>query len=156
VTQDLPFVDEHDAVVDAPAHEVFLAVAMRVGRAFEGGVIGRAFSALVGCVHRGASFTVPPVEGQEVNGFRVAKVVAPRELILEGRHRFAAYRLSFFVDPTAEGGSRLRARTDAVFPGVRGACYRALVIGSGAHAFIVRRMLGEMVSRAATARPIPS
>ncbi len=48
----------------------------------------------------------------------------------------------------AEGGSRLRARTDAIFPGVRGSVYRALVIGSGGHKFIVKWMLRDIVRQA--------
>jgi hypothetical protein len=153
VTGDLPFIDEHDAVIQAQANDVFLAVARGVGRSFANGAFGRACSGLLGCAHSGMSFTVPPLEGQEVNGFQVAKVESPHRLILEGRHRFASYRLSFFVDSLVEGQgrSRLRARTDANFPGFLGAMYRALVISSGAHAFIVRRMVRSIASRATPA-----
>jgi hypothetical protein len=91
---------------------------------------------------------VPPVEGQEANGFRVAKVTSPKLLVLEGRHRFATYRLSFFVDPLAEDRSHLRARTDAIFPGALGALYRALVIDSGGHEIVVRRMLVAIAKNA--------
>ncbi len=91
---------------------------------------------------------MPPIEGQEANGFRVAKVAAPKLLVLEGRHRFATYRLSFSIDPLAEGRSHLHARTDAVFPGAQGALYRAHVIGSGGHEIVVRRMLGAIARQA--------
>lgn len=148
---DLPFIDEYDATIEAPSIAVFQSVCRRLGRSFEGAA-GRAFTTLLGCAHRGNSFTDPPLPGQEVNGFRVAGVDEPRELILEGRHRFASYRLSFFIESLDPDRSRLRAKTEAAFPGVAGAFYRALVIGSGAHAFIVKQMLGSVASMALSGR----
>jgi hypothetical protein len=149
--RELPFIDELETVVAAPAAAVYLAVARRLARGLEGPG-PRAFSALLKCAHRGASYTVPPTEGQETNGFVVARADEPRVLVLEGEHRFATYRLSFFVDPLTEGRSRLRARTDAVFPGFSGAVYRALVIGSSAHEMLVKRMLAA-ISRQAIRSP---
>lgn len=148
---ELPFIDEFDATIGAPSAAVFESVCRRIGRSFEGAA-GRAFTALIGCAHRGNSFTTPPVPGQEVNGFRVAGVDEPRELILEGRHRFASYRLSFFIDALGEDRCRLRARTEASFPGVLGWVYRGLVIGSGAHAFIVEQMLGRVAAASRAGR----
>jgi hypothetical protein len=136
----LPFIDELEAVVEAPAAAVYLAVAKRMARGLEAPG-ARAFAALLKCAHRGASYTVPPIEGQETNGFVVARADEPRALVLEGQHRFATYRLSFFVDPLTERRSCLRARTEAVFPGFGGAVYRELVIGSSGHAILVKRML---------------
>jgi hypothetical protein len=144
---DLPFVDELAAEVAAPAAVAYLAATRRMARSFEGRG-ARVFSGFLRCVHRGNSFAVPPSVGQEGNGFRVARVDAPNALILEGAHRFATYRLSFFVDPISDSRSRVRARTDALFPGIQGALYRALVIGSSGHRRIVRRML-ESISRQA-------
>ncbi len=144
---ELPFIDEFDTTVEASAPLVFEATARTIGRSFEGS-LARAFSGLLGCVHRGTSYTVPPVEGQEANGFRVESVRPPTRLVLEGRHRFAMYRLSFFIEPLAEGRSHLRARTDALFPGFLGAVYRALVIGTGGHEIVVRRMLAGVARRA--------
>jgi hypothetical protein len=143
----LPFIDEFDVPVDAAPTETFLAAVRGMSRAFETAG-GRAFSAWLRCEHRGSTFSVPPEIGQEANGFRVARADAPTALVLEGRHRFAIYRLSFLIDPVGEGRSRLRARTHARFPGVSGRLYRALVIGSGGHALIVRRMLARMASSA--------
>lgn len=148
---DLPFIDEFDATIDAPPVAVFQSLCRRIGRGFEGAA-GRAFTSVIGCAYRGNSFTNPPIEGQEVNGFRVAKVDEPRELILEGRHRFASYRLSFFIESPGEGRSRLRAKTEAAFPGITGSVYRGLVIGTGAHAFIVKQMLGRVASMAVSGR----
>ena len=143
---DLPLIDEFDITVEASASLVFEATARNMGRSFEG-PLARVFSGLLGCVHRGTSYTVPPVEGQEANGFRVAAVNQPERLVLEGQHRFAMYRLSFVVDSLAEGRSQLRARTDALFPGIKGAVYHALVIRSGGHEVVVKRMLAAISRR---------
>ena len=144
---ELPFIDEFDVHVDAPAAAVFRALTRRVGRIFEGRA-SRVFTSFLGCVHRGATYTVPPVAGQESNGFRVAEVREPDRLVLEGRHRFATYRLSFLIDPLSEESVILRARTDALFPGWSGAIYRLLVIGTGAHEILARRMLVGIAKQA--------
>jgi hypothetical protein len=147
MTTDLPFIDEFDTVVEAPRSLVFAALARTAGRSFEAPG-GRAFTALLGCEHRGSSYTVPPLVGQETNGFQVAEVDEPARLVLQGRHRFAAYRLSFTIDDLGLGRSRLRARTDARFPGLKGAMYRGLVIGSGGHALIAKRLLRVIARKA--------
>jgi hypothetical protein len=147
MVSDLPFIDEFDTVIEAPSSRVFTALVLAVGRSFEGRG-GRVFTALLGCRHRGASYTLPPSVGQEINGFQVAEVSEPGSLVLQGEHRFARYRLAFFIEPLGDERSRLRARTDALFPGLRGSVYRALVIGSGGHAFIAKRLLA-VIARAA-------
>jgi hypothetical protein len=73
--------------------------------------------------------------------------VAPREIALAGHHRFARYVLTFRVEPR-DGSATLRAVTHAEFPGVRGALYRALVVGSGGHRFVTRRILKSIARRA--------
>jgi hypothetical protein len=151
VPDDLPFVDEFEVLIEASAGEVFLCAAARIGRSLEGQG-ARVFARLLGCAHRGASYTVPPVEGQETNGFRVAEVKHPKKLVMEGEHRFARYRLSFLIEPLAEKRALLRARTEAAFPGVVGAAYRALVIGSGGHEVVVHRMLASIAKRAEGSR----
>jgi hypothetical protein len=80
-------------------------------------------------------------------GFHVARVDPPRELALEGRHRFSRYRLSFEIEPRGRG-TRIRAVTHAEFPGVRGRLYRALVVGSGGHRILTRRVLKSIACRA--------
>jgi hypothetical protein len=57
--------------------------------------------------------------------------------------------LLFELDDTGRETTRLRARTYAEFPGTRGRAYRALVIGSGAHRLVTRRMLRDVAARAA-------
>jgi hypothetical protein len=81
------------------------------------------------------------------SGFAIVEESAPRHLALRGRHRFARYELAFDVDPSP-GGVTLRARTHAEFPGVAGRAYRALVIGSGGHLLLVRRMLRRIARSA--------
>ncbi len=53
------------------------------------------------------------------------------------------------LDDLDGDASRVRARTYAAFPGVTGRAYRALVIGSGAHRIVTRRLLSRVASRAA-------
>ena len=66
---------------------------------------------------------------------------------LKGRHPFAVYKLVFELD-SRSGSTRLRAVTWAAFPGLHGKAYRALVIGSGGHRVVVRRMLKHIATRA--------
>lgn len=80
-------------------------------------------------------------------GFRVARAERPREMTLVGRHRFSRYRLAFEIEP-AGPGARIRAVTHAEFPGVRGALYRALVVGSGGHRVVTKRILESIARRA--------
>lgn len=134
-------------MIEASALAVYEALTRHLGRHLSGKG-PRALAALLGCAHRGASLTTPPVEGQVVNGFVVAEAQAPNRLVLEGRHRFASYRLSFTVEPLPQKSTKLSARTDALFPGFSGALYRALVIGSGGHEIVARRMLAAVARRA--------
>ena len=144
---DLPFIDQFDVAVEASDRAVFEALTRHLEDAF-GSVTARVGAGLLGCVHRGASFAVPPVEGQVASGFVVSAVRSPNHLVLEGRHSFASYRLTFEIAPLAENRSQLIARTHALFPGLPGAAYRALVIGSGGHEILARRMLAAVAARA--------
>jgi hypothetical protein len=77
-------------------------------------------------------------------GFRVTEASAPHKLVLEGSHPFSRYALVFLIEERDSGGARVRAQTWAAFPGPHGRVYRALVIGSGMHAVLVRRMLRRL------------
>lgn len=112
----LPFVDEHAILIPAPRDRVWEALVRRAGSLSSGG--GSPLTRLLG--------TDPPA------GFAVTESVAGQRLTLTGRHRFSQYRLVFEL-ADAIGGTHLQALTYAVFPGVRGRAYRALVIGSRAH-----------------------
>jgi len=147
VAAELPFIDNLDTTVEASAPAVYEALARHLSRSL-GTAGARVACGILGCAHRGASLTTPPVEGQEVSGFMVAEARAPHRLVLEGRHRFATYRLSFTIDALSHNRAQLSARTEALFPGLTGAIYRALVIGSGGHEIVARRMLAAVAGRA--------
>ncbi len=89
-----------------------------------------------------------PRPGDCVPGFTVERSLRPSSLELSGRHRFSRYALVFELDETGEDGCRLRARTYAEFPGLAGRAYRTLVIGSGGHRLVVRRLLRDIAVRA--------
>ncbi|MGW8604206.1 hypothetical protein ACWGLB_35265 [Streptomyces sp. NPDC055893] len=136
----LPFVDEHVVVVDAGVEELWERLLVKVGRSLSTAG-GARYARVVGAVPRESGGVRPLGAGSEFPGFRVARVVPGQELALEGRHRFSTYSLVFRVEELGGGRCRLRAETRAVFPGVAGRVYRALVIGSGGHAFAMRRLL---------------
>lgn len=102
--------------------------------------------------------TAPPVEGATTfPGFRTATAIPPRELTLLGRHRFSSYTLTFRLDEAEPGGVRLRAETRATFPGPAGGLYRLLVLGTGTHARLTRRLLTTVRLRAERPwRPSPA
>jgi hypothetical protein len=111
-----------------------------------GGRPAQFFARAVGC-RETASSGMPGTVGSTIVGFAVAEADPPGRLVLEGEHHFSRYRLAFGIEPTA-GGSLVTATTDAEFPGLRGRLYRTAVIGSGAHAILVRRMLNGIRRRA--------
>ena len=143
---ELPLLDEHAVRTSVDPTWVWEALPGGIAAAFDHGR-GRAMAELLGCSDRRAEKPFAAVEGATIPGFRVARVVAPHELALEGHHRLARYVLTFRVEPRA-GGSTLRAVTHAAFPGVRGSLYRALVVGSGGHRLVTRRILKSIARRA--------
>lgn len=128
----LPFVDEHALTIAAGPQPSWAALQSVVSGSFASGA-ARLLTVLLGC--------------EDATGFHVVGSRPGRELALAGRHRFSRYALVFRLDPVAEG-TRLRAETRAEFPGLRGAAYRALVIGSGGHVVGTRRLLAVVKRRA--------
>lgn len=118
----LPYIDEHAISIDSSAGETWSALLRKM------------------CWDPADPNTVPV-------GFQLEEADAPRRLALRGRHPFARYRLVFELDPEPKG-VRLRALTFADFPGPHGKVYRALVIGSGGHRVVVRRMLRSIAAQA--------
>lgn len=88
---------------------------------------------------------------EPASGFAVVEEVPGRLVRLAGRHRFSRYELVFDLTDSQDGGSVVRARSYATFPGVLGRAYRAAVIGSGAHVVVTRRLLREVRRRATAA-----
>lgn len=143
----LPEIDEHVRTVAAapePTWDALLAVVAGTFRAVPGPLA--AAWGLAQPVRRGDWRR--PAPGDTVVGFAAVDVDPPRRLTLRGGHRFSRYALRFTLDPDGADRVTLRARTDAVFPGLLGRAYRLAVISSGGHAVAVRRMLAQVARRA--------
>lgn len=122
------------------------AIPIALQRAFDSPTAGF-MSAVLGCDEREASHPFAPVQSATLSGFRVAASTPPSELALEGCHRFSRYSLTFRIDDV-DGQVRVRAETRAEFPRFTGKLYRAVVIGSGGHVIVVRRLLRAIRRRA--------
>ena len=122
----LPFVDEHRMEIPAPREVVWTALREHVGSSLRAGE-RNPLTLLLGTEPRA--------------GFEVVREVPEHALCLAGRHRFSRYELVFEIADNPSGGTLLRARTSAEFPGARGRAYRALVIGSRLHVVAMKRML---------------
>jgi hypothetical protein len=83
-------------------------------------------------------------------GFTLDVAEPCERFALKGHHWFSVYKLIFLLSD-ADGGTRVTAQTWADFPGLKGKAYRALVIGSGGHRIVVRRMLKRIAAQAASA-----
>jgi len=147
----LPWLDEHTSVVAADPGRVWDAAADVVARSFSRGSSAR-YARVVGAEPLSVSGQWPSGEGSSVPGFRVVTAVPGEELGLAGRHRFSDYSLVFRVEPLGSGRSRLRAESRAAFPGCAGRGYRLLVVGTGAHAVGMRRLLAAIRRRAEVRR----
>ena len=136
----LPFVDEHTIAVDAPCEVAW-------------GALERYAAAACAAEHR---LLTRLLGAEPRSGFAIVEREPLRRLTLAGRHRFARYRLAFAL---VDGGTttELSAATYAAFPGVRARAYRGIVISSGAHAVVTKRMLHSIRRLAVTGRsPVPS
>jgi hypothetical protein len=142
--QGLPFIDEHAVTIDAPADRIWSALLSVLRRAMGGA--GR-WARVLGCDPLEATPMFDGKPGDTLPGFRVSEAEPGQRLALRGRHRFARYALTFLVD-----GNRLRALSHAEFPGVQGKLYRGMVIGTGAHRVITRRLLASVARVATPAR----
>ncbi|MFC9437910.1 hypothetical protein [Nocardia sp. NPDC057030] len=81
-------------------------------------------------------------------GFVLDEAQAPARLALKGRHWFSVYALVFELDDEGANRTRVRAKSWGNFPGPHGKIYRALVIGSGGHKIVVRRLLRQIAAAA--------
>lgn len=145
---ELPRIDEHATTIAADADAVWSALVSTVDRASSRPGLA-IFSKLVGCVDSTSSGPRPLAEGSTIPGFRVAVAVPPAELVLEGRHYFSTYALTFRLSRTgtADAASRLTAESRGTFPGLHGAAYRLLVIGTRGHVLAVKKLLATVKRR---------
>jgi hypothetical protein len=154
----LPYIDAHGVDVAADVDTTWVAL-LRVVRDGLGGAadewLGRALR--VEPRHASGRWEPDLEPGAALAGFTVERARRPELLSLRGRHRFSRYRLDFELTAArpdeTDVRTHVRARTWAEFPGLAGAAYRALVIGSGGHGLAVRRMLRRVAARAALAAP---
>jgi hypothetical protein len=147
--EQLPYIDEHSIIIDATRERVWGVLTQALCKDF-GGTASAPLTRLLGVAPaetrgnwRG---TLHP--GDALPGFAVAEIHAPERLELRGRHRFSRYALVFELDAAGTARCTLRAQTWAEFPGPIGRVYRALVIGTGGHRLVVRRLLGTVAQRA--------
>ncbi len=139
----LPHVDEHAVDIATGSATTWTALERVVES-----LGSRWFSPLLGCEDTAASGPRPLEMGSSVPGFHVVATERPSRLELAGRHRFSDYELVFRIDDLGAGRSRLRAETRAIFPGWRGAAYRAMLMGTGAHARATRGILTRVALEA--------
>jgi hypothetical protein len=143
----LPYIDEHTIDIEADAIAVWPALTEVVARSFSGTgstLLARA----LGCADCAASQTDMLIAGSTMPGFRVIETIPGQRLALAGHHRFSRYSLGFRIREIDHRRVNLSAETRAAFPGLLGTGYRALVIGSGGHVIVVRRLLAAVKRRA--------
>ena len=147
--RELPWIDEHSAVVDGDPERAWDALVQVVSRSI--GDPGRSLiAAVLGCEDTAVGGPPFPAEGATVPGFHVAASEPPRLLALHGRHHFSRYALTFRLEAAGSGTlTRVSAETRAAFPGLVGRLYRAAVIGTRGHVLAVRSMLRGVEHRAA-------
>jgi hypothetical protein len=146
----LPHIDEHATEIAADPEATWEALVRVVEGSFGSASTARV-ARLLGCADVAASGPRPLAAGSVLPGFHVEAAEQQRLLALAGRHRFSGYALIFRLEPGAEGHTRLRAETRAEFPGLKGSAYRALVIGTGGHVVVTRRLLSATGKRAVRA-----
>ena len=142
----LPHLDEHAKAIAADVHEVWPVLIDTLDRGLSRAGVA-AYSRIVGSADGTASGPRPLTEGSTIPGFRVIAAVPGSVLVLEGRHRFSSYALIFRLEQVSAGRSRLRAESRAAFPGLAGGIYRLLVVGTGGHVVVVRRLLSGIKRR---------
>jgi hypothetical protein len=143
----LPYVDELPIEIGADREATWAAL-LRVVEGTFASARGRGPARLLGCEDTVLSGPRPLAQGSAFPGFHVESAEPQSELALAGRHRFSTYLLSFRLEETDAGGTRLVAETRAAFPGLKGSVYRALVIGTRMHVLVTRRLLTATKRRA--------
>lgn len=138
----LPHIDTHAQHVAATPREVWAAL-LRKGQRVADQRTARLPARILATEPRarhGEWRTRDPQPGDAIPGFVVRESVPRQRLVLDGRHRFSTYTLTFTLEPSG-GGTTVTADTHAAFPGVAGQLYKTMVIRSHAHSVLVRRLL---------------
>jgi hypothetical protein len=143
---ELPRIDEHRIVINAGVADVWRVLIDTLDRSFSRNATA-GFARVVGCADRTASGPRPLAAGSTIPGFHVTDSKPESELVLEGRHHFSTYSLTFRLESAGPGRTRLSAESRADFPGPAGRVYRLLVIGTRGHVFAVRRLLSGIKRR---------
>lgn len=143
----LPRIDDHAIVADAPVTEAWAALLDELDGATSGR-LATTYARVIGCQPRRASGKRPLGVGSTIPGFAVTSAVANEELVIAGRHVFSTYELIFRLRPLGEDRTEIRAESRAAFPAVHGRLYTFLVLGTGFHVLAVRRLLGSIRQRA--------
>lgn len=136
---DLPLIDVHSMHADASPDALWTTVVAALPTRL---ALPYTYLRLldVDPLHRSGSL---PAIGATIPGFAVRDVEPGRTLVLGGRHRFSRYELRLDVE-AAPDGSVLTAQTRAAFPGASGRGYQRLVIRSGIHRLLTRRLLERL------------
>lgn len=147
----LPYIDEHARCVGATRDRTWAAL-IAVGAELRGDATGplARLSRLQPALASG-DWGGGLEAGATLPGFAVEEACSPSRLALAGRHRFSRYALVFELEEMSPDRTRIRAQTRAAFPGALGRAYRALVIGTGVHRMVVRRLLHRIEGRACSA-----
>lgn len=148
----LPWIDNHALLVDAPVTEVWTAMLNEIDRATSG-PLATAYARVIGCQPARASGTRPLEVGSTVPGFTVTSALAETELVLTGHHVFSTYELTFRLRSTGNDQTEIRAESRAAFPKVHGRLYRLVVIDTGFHVRAVRRLLRSIGQKAMERSP---
>jgi hypothetical protein len=146
-TQRLPFIDEHCREIDARSEQVWAALTATLG-GWPNPPRWLAVTWGLQYPSRAGAWDPSVAAGDTLPGFIATEVEPLQRLTLRGSHRFSDYGLSFLLEHLADGGTRLRAKSSAAFPGVKGRVYRAVVIGTRGHRIAVGLILSQIASRA--------
>lgn len=145
----LPYIDEHRIRVGAAPEDGWAAL-LSVLRTQLDGARGVPVKRLLGLTpaERRGDWSGTLHVGDSLPGFSVVEIHEPLRLALRGQHRFSRYALVFELDSTGVADCTLRAQSWATFPGLAGRAYRAMVIGTGGHRVVVRRLLRTIAKSA--------
>lgn len=145
---DLPRLDVHGFRTAASPEKVVAALAPTLLNAF-GTRRARLLAKILKCRERVPSRPFALDSGAELAGFRIESVDEAC-VVMSGEHRFARYELIFECGRMS-GITSVNAETRARFLGVKGFIYKLLVVGTGAHRRVVKRILRGLKKRAEAA-----